>query len=90
MMKSQNRRFKALCQATNEPTKSKAIDRPVGYYLRMRGNSDAYPNGAIEELFITVDRDGSVSGEELASILDCPELPVEYRKQITWSMGDRE
>jgi hypothetical protein len=88
MTESRGRRYESLCEATGEATKSKAIDKAMGYYLRMRGNTGAHPVGAIQELLATAETEGSVTGEQIASIIDCPELRAEYEVETSWSVGD--
>jgi hypothetical protein len=90
MTESRKRRYNTLCEATGEATKSKAIDKAVGYYLRMRGDTDAYPIGATHQLLEIAESDGGVTGEQIASIVDCPELRVKYEVQTNWTVGNTE
>lgn len=85
MTESRERRFEHLLEATGEATKSKAIDKAVGYYLRMRGGTDAYPEGHLVSLMAAADEQGSLTAEEIASILNCQEIPVSYEPR--WSVG---
>lgn len=87
MPESRQRRYEHLVEATGEASKSKALDRAAGYYLRMRGNTSAYPVGAIEKLLATAEERGSLTGEEIAEILDCPEFPLQYEVETKWSVG---
>lgn len=66
-----------LLDATGENTKSKAIDRAAEFFIKMRGDNVAVPNGAFTELMERAERQGSVTPEEIAEILDTEELPVE-------------
>jgi hypothetical protein len=52
----------------------------------MRGNTSAYPVGALEKLLAAAEERGSVTGEEIAEILDCSELPIEYDVETNWSV----
>lgn len=88
LTESRARRYEALCEATNESTKSKAIDRAVGYYLRMRGNTDAYPRGALEQLLAKAEQNESLTGDEISSVLNCSELPLDYHTETVWSVGN--
>jgi len=76
----------ALLEATGENTKSKAIDRAAEFYIKMAGDSVAVPKGAFEELMATAERQGSVTSEEIAEVLDTEELPVEA--ELSWSVGE--
>lgn len=85
MTDERERRMDALLDATGENTKSKALDRATGFYLKMRGETTAIPTGAFEELMATAERQGSVTSEEIAEILVTEELPVEA--ETIWSIG---
>ncbi|WP_232820495.1 hypothetical protein [Halorussus litoreus] len=85
MNDSRERRMDALLEATGENTKSKAIDRAADFYIKMAGDNVAMPNGAFVELMATAERQGSVTSEEIAEILDTEELPVEA--ELAWSVG---
>lgn len=87
MNDTRERRYEHLCEATGEATKSKALDRAANYYLHMRGNTGAHPTGALLKLLQAAEKRGSLTGEEIASILDCPELPLQYEVSTTWSVG---
>ena len=50
------RRLNALLEATGENIESKALDRAAEFYLRMRGENAAVPNGAFVELMATAER----------------------------------
>jgi len=77
--------MEALLEATGENTKSKAIDRAAEFYIKMAGDSVAIPKGAFEELMATAERQGSVTSEEIAEMLDTEELSVEA--ELSWSVG---
>ncbi|GKZ16068.1 hypothetical protein HAL_39490 [Haladaptatus sp. T7] len=75
-----------LLEATGENTKSKALDRAVEFYLQMRGDTAVVPNGAFVGLMEKAERQGSVTPEEIAEVLDTDELPVNVR--FSWSVGE--
>ncbi|WP_423745111.1 hypothetical protein V5735_03540 (plasmid) [Haladaptatus sp. SPP-AMP-3] len=77
--------MKYLLEATGEKTKSKALDRAAEFYLQMRGDTAAVPNGAFVELMEKAEKQGSVTAEEIAEVLHTEELPVEV--QTSWSIG---
>ncbi|MFH5800451.1 hypothetical protein [Haladaptatus sp. CMAA 1911] len=74
-----------LLEATGEKTKSKALDCAAEFYLQMRGDTAAVPNGAFVELMEKAEQQGSVTAIEIANLLDTEELPVEA--QTSWSVG---
>jgi hypothetical protein len=78
--------MESLLEATDENTKSKAIDRAAEFYIRMRGDTTAVPNGAFVELMAKAERQGSVTAEEIAEVLHTGQLPVEA--ETTWSVGE--
>lgn len=88
MTDSRERRLANLLEATNENTKSKAIDRAADHYLKMAGDTTAVPTGAVEQLMERAVEQGSVTPDEIAAILDTDELPV--RAEIEWSVGRSE
>ncbi len=47
--------------------------------------SEAYPTGAVMRVMEETINQGSLTGEEIAEILDEEELPVEY--ETSWSVG---
>ena len=51
---------------------------------KMHG-SEAYPTGAVMRVMEETINQGSLTGEEIAEILDEEELPVEY--ETSWSVG---
>jgi len=75
----------ALLEATDENTKSKAIDRAAEFYIKMAGDTTAVPTGAFVELMATAEEQGSVTAEEIAEILGTEALPVEA--ETSWSVG---
>lgn len=85
MTDTRERTYAALQEATGEAAKSKAIDRAAMFYTRMAGGTDAVPKGAFAELLEAADERGSLTGAEIAAILDTRELPVEYETE--WSVG---
>ncbi len=80
------RKWEYLKEATDQQATSKALDRAADYYLRMRGDTTAHPTGTINELMIAAIEQGSLTPREIAEILDCPELSVDYDSR--WSVGD--
>ena len=53
----------------------------------MAGDTTAVPVGAIEQLMELAVKEGSVTPEEIADVLDTEELPVEA--ETYWSVGVR-
>jgi hypothetical protein len=82
---ARERRFEALKEATGESAKSKAIDVACKFYLNMAGDTIARPDGYIDELLGEASDKGSLTPEEIATILDTDELPVEA--ETTYSVG---
>jgi hypothetical protein len=82
---ARERRFEALKEATGESAKSKAIDTAAKFYLEMRGETLAQPNGRFDELLSEATAKGSLTPEEIADILDSDELPVDA--ETTYSVG---
>jgi len=80
------RKWEYLKEATGESATSKALDRAADYYLRMRGDTTAIPNGKIAELMTAAKKQGSLTPEEIAEILDTDDLPVQC--EVTVSIGD--
>lgn len=80
------RQFEYLQEATGENTTSGAIDAAAQYYVRMAGDTGAYPSGSLEELMEAAIEQGSLTAPEIAEILDSEELPVEYEQE--WTVGD--
>lgn len=91
MTDARERRFEALCEATGEATKSKAIDAAVDTYLRLAGDSAAYPTGQITELLAAAEANNDgLDGEAIADYLNTPSLPVKYEVETDWSVGTRD
>jgi hypothetical protein len=91
MTEARERRLDALCEATGEATKSKALDAAVDTYLRLAGDSSAYPRGHLHTLLAAIDDNGgSLDGESIAEHLDTPALPVEYEETTSWGVGGDE
>ena len=88
MTDSRERRMNALLEATDEKTKSKAIDKASEFYLRMRGDNAAIPSGAFVELMETAEQQGSITAAEIAEILDTQQLPVDA--ETTWNVGEEQ
>lgn len=88
MTESRELRLEHLQDALDESTKSKALDKAMGFTLRMRGNSGAYRTGAIAELMQLAEEQGSVTAAEIAAVLDTPQVPVEHESR--WSVGDTD
>ena len=86
MTDKRERRMESLVEASDEKTKSKAIDKAIEFYIKMRGNNVAIPTGAFDELMERAEHRGSVTPAEIAEILDTEQLPVEAT--TTWSVGD--
>jgi hypothetical protein len=80
------RKWDHLQEATGESTTSGALDVAANYYLRMRGDTDAIPVGALEELLAHANREGSLTPEQIADHLDTDELPV--TAETSFSVGD--
>jgi hypothetical protein len=82
------RTWEHLEDATGEGNTSAALDVAAEFYLRMAGDTGAYPTGAFDELLAAAEERGSLTGEEIVEILDTQELPLSY--EVEWSTGDRE
>ena len=85
---ARERRWKYLREATGKGHTSAALDEAANYYLRMRGGTDAYPTGLLEELLSAAESRGSLTGDEIVGVLDCDELELEYSSQ--WAVGKSE
>lgn len=86
MTDKRERRLDALTDALNENTKSKAIDRAIGFTLQMRGNLVAHPTRKFEELIEAAEERGSLTAEEITEILDTREIPVSY--ETRWEISE--
>jgi len=82
---ARERRWDALKDATGESTKSGAIDTACKFYLEMRGDTIAQPNGRFDQLMQRASDQGTVTPEEIAEILGTDELPVDA--ETTYSVG---
>ena len=76
------RRWQNLKRATGENTVSGALDVAADHYLRMAG---AHRTGAFTKLMREAEARGSLTGEEIAEILDHRTLEVSY--ETSWSVG---
>jgi hypothetical protein len=81
MNDDRERRYEALVEATDENTKSKALDTAAVFYTRMAGGTDAMPTGKIEELMNLAQQQGCVTPEEVAEVLDTNEL-CRFRESV--------
>ncbi len=79
------RKWDHLKEATGENATSKALDRAADYYLRMRGDTAAIPKGKVQQLMTEAGTKGSLTPEEIASILNTDELPI--RCEVSISVG---
>ena len=86
MTDARETRFEELKDATGENAKSKAIDRAGDYYLRMAGGTVSHRTGQLEELMELAVEQGTVTPQEIAAVLGCEELPVEYRQE--WRVSE--
>ncbi|MFC4550083.1 MULTISPECIES: hypothetical protein [Halorussus] len=82
---ARKRKWENLKEATGKGHKSTALDTAADYYLKMCGGTTAVPTGAVEELMDLAVRQGSVTPEEIADVLDSEELRVEA--ETSWSVG---
>jgi len=80
--------YESLVDATDENAKSKALDDAARYYLRMAGGNAANPTGALTELLAAAEEQGSLTGAEIAEILDSPELHVDYQTEFSVGGSD--
>ena len=76
-------KWEYLKEATGESATSKALDCAADYYLRMRGETTAVPTGAISELMQLAIENGSVTPDEIADVLDTPEISVDYQSEFS-------
>ena len=83
---ARERRWQYLREATGKGHTSAALDEAATYYLRMRGDTGAYPRGLLEELVERAEAEGSLTAAEIVDVLDCPELALAYESE--WSVGD--
>lgn len=85
MTEKRERRIEQLKEATGENMKSKAIDQASEFYIQMAGDTVAIPTGAFTELMQEAESNGSLTPEEIATILDTDQLPV--NAVVEWSVG---
>ena len=83
---ARERRWQYLREATGKGHTSAALDEAATYYLRMRGDTGAYPRGLLEELIERAEQEGSLTAGEIADILDTTEIPLNYQSE--WSVGN--
>jgi hypothetical protein len=72
--------------ALDESTKSEAIIKSCKYVARMAGGTTAIPEGKIAQLLAAAEEAGSLTGEEIADILDTEEIAVDYSTSTSWSV----
>lgn len=84
MTDSRKRKLEDLKNSLGENAGSKALFRAATYTIRMRGGSTAVPTGVIAELLAAAEDRGSLTGKEIAEILDTTEIAVEY--ETNWSV----
>ncbi len=82
------RLWETLRDATGKGHTSQALDDAARFYNRMAGESAAVPEGKIDELLQQARAEGSLTVEEIAEILDTPELPVDAT--VETSVGREE
>ena len=82
---ARERRWAYLKEATGKGHTSAALDEAATYYLRMRGDTGAYPRGLLEELIERAEQEGSLTAAEIVEILDTDELPLTYDAE--WAVG---
>lgn len=75
---ARSRMWAYLEEATDEGNTSAALDTAARYYLRMHGQTGAYPTGQLEELLTAAEERGSLTPLEIVAILDTAELPLAY------------
>jgi hypothetical protein len=75
---TRERLWKQLRNATDHQHTSQALDAAARYYVRMYGDSPAQPTGVLDELLNAARAaDGSLDEQDIAEILDTPELGVD-------------
>lgn len=80
------RLYENLLEASSVGTKSGALDEAARFYCRMRGHNGVNPRkGKLEELMATAVDEGSVTPEQIASIMDSEEIPVSASTE--WAVG---
>lgn len=65
-------------EATGHGHTSQALDAAARYYVRMHGDTAAHPTGVVDELLDAARAaDAGLDEQEIAEILDTPELGVD-------------
>jgi hypothetical protein len=85
MNPERERRFDELCDALDENTKSKAIDRAAELAIALLGSGE-YDQGQIDELLETADEQGALTADQIATILDTDTIPIEF--ESSWSIDE--
>ena len=85
MNPERERRLNELCDALDENTKSKAIDRAAELTIDLLGSGD-YNKSQIDELLETAESEGSLTTREIATILNTDVVPIEY--ESNWSINE--
>jgi len=85
MTDSRERKLEDLKDSLNENTGSKALFRAGTYAIRMRGGSTAVPTGRVAKLLEAAEDQGSLTGKEIAEILDTDEIGVGF--ETSWSVN---
>lgn len=84
MNESRERRFDHLMEATDEGTKSGALDVAAEFYIRMAGDNPGVPNGRIEELVRLANEEGSLTAEEIVDVLDTDQYPIDVSTEFSF------
>lgn len=84
------RLYDRLERASPASTKAGALDAAARYYLDMAGGPADHQTGAVWELMAKATKQGSVTPEEIARVLDCDQLPVDYEQKIRWDVGSEK
>lgn len=84
MTDARERKIEHLMEALDENTKSKALFAAADYTIQMRGGTTAVPTGQIAELLQLAEKNGSVTAEEIAGVLDTNTISVDY--EASWSV----
>jgi hypothetical protein len=75
---TRERLWEQLRNATDHQHTSQALDAAARYYVRMYGDSPAQPTGVVDELLNAARAaDGGLDEQDIAEILDTPELGVD-------------
>ena len=84
MTDKRERRLELLMQATGENTKSGALDAAAEFYLHMAAVDAGQRVGAFAELLSAAEDRGSLTGSEIATILDSHTVEVDF--QTEWKV----